>query len=1433
MAHINRTYGVEVSIEKVSISLNGTIGLEGVYIADHKGDTLIFADELLSRGLNINRDEFLLSAVDLKLVNPYFNLQRHPGDTLLNLSIFTNKLSGTDTSSSEPVFKTFKLNAVGIINGRFDFDDALIEQDHGMVMDYDHAHVSSLNLNADSLVFSGDSLLTSIRLLQFKEQKGFELDSLTGAFKISPRGLDIKNALLTSGNTRIVGDIGFITENYRWGGFMRNVKMRHDLSDVKLDTKDLWWFVEEFEGLDKHLELRGRFRGSVEKLRARDLWLKWDENSELEGDIKLDGLPKIQETFITLDLRRLSSNKSETERIPLPPFKEGKFLDIPENMSKLGQVAFSGNFTGFLHDFVAYGSFNTAIGYLSSDIAIRETHEGTYAYEGDVASQDFNLGEFYDISQLSLLNSSFKIKGEGLRVDDMDADIQGNIAGIIINNYNYQNIEINGSFRKSFFDGIVKSNDENALLDFTGKIDFTSKVPVVKAHADIYHLNLVDLGILKDSSYSTITAYIDLDARGLDPQTATGTLVIEDFSYCQDSKECHFAEIKVDSKNTSKGRRLEIESPILEATLEGSFNLDGLQLSFFQILDQILPSYSAQKTRDKIKQNFDLDMTIKDFTTIRDLFVPELDIASNTKVSILFKQESSKFEILITSDNITYEGNSFSGLTLDMRKPDDLAYFTVLADEIALSDSIYLSNFSVDARSEKDTIYSNLAWDSSDRGHSGEINGWISVRGNNNFDILFGNSQIVLNEVPWKIAEDAFVKIDSSRIEAREFKITSGEQYISVDGVLSELSRPQMNVQIRGFNLNNLNPFLGSATTKLSGEVTGDVDIRDFYNTRQINSDLIILDLVLNDKEVGDFCLESTWDNENSRLQLAGELENQENFPLKFSGYYKPLEEEPLELNLELRAFDLSLVNPYLEEGISGLSGTLDADCKLYGTPEKPLLEGTMTFHDAGVNIDYLGTTYYLNQTAQVYPDMITLDYVIFEDQEGNQGRLNGFVVHNNFEQWSFEVVADIQKNRMLVLNTNSDMNPIYYGKAYATGYVTIGGYENNLEFDINLRSERGTVISMPLGESEDLAFEDFVVFVDKDNVKVEEVQDLSGIDLNFELDITPDAEMRLIFDEAAGDVMKGRGSGHINMEITSEGKFEMYGVIEVKEGNYLFTLRNLINKEFDVLPGGTISWYGDPLAADLNLSTVYSLTAPLYDIMTENKEAYRNRSPVELIMDLKGKLLNPGINFDIRLPSSDELTKSRLRSVISTEEEKNRQAFALLVLKRFVSPPDVRNEHTGFGVAENSAEFITSQFNNWLADISEDFDIGFNYRPGDQITNNELALALSTQLFNERLRLRGNFGVNYGTRSNQNPSSLVGDVEVEYDITKEQNLKLLVFNRTNEFDAVQLNQGLTTQGLGVVYQEEFDNIDEFFCRVKQIFIREENKTECVTEENK
>ncbi len=505
-----------------------------------------------------------------------------------------------------------------------------------------------------------------------------------------------------------------------------------------------------------------------------------------------------------------------------------------------------------------------------------------------------------------------------------------------------------------------------------------------------------------------------------------------------------------------------------------------------------------------------------------------------------------------------------------------------------------------------------------------------------------------------------------------------------------------------------------------------------------------------------------------------------------------------------------------------------------------------MTAHDVKLTVDALNVTYgFDEETITFYEDMIGFDYIPIhyvdpatQTEMKDRGRATGTLIHNHFQKWNFNIYMEL--DRMLAMNLDKEMNELYYGTAYGSGTLEISGDPGTLNITVDARTEKGTDIKLPLGGDEEVQMESFVSFVDRDAEQEGSKgrRDLEGIDMNFDLEVTPAAKVSIIFDEQIGDVMKGRGEGNINMEVNTNGKFNMYGKYEVHQGDYLFTMRNVINKRFSVQKGGTIEWFGNPYEASLDLDAVYNLRTSIYPLMQglEQDEGYKKRVPIELVMHLSRDLMNPDVAFDIRFPTLSENVRTKAKSRI---ESTNKQAFSLLVLKRFLNERGNRNGEEGqrAGVGSStSSELLSNQLSNWLSSLSEEFDLGVNYRPGDEVNNEELAVALSTQLFNERVSLSGNFGVSnsseYNRSGGKNNNDLVGDFTIQYDITKDGKFKLKVFNESNEDQLSRLQNSDYTQGVGLYYQESFDSARELLKGIRK-FLKQKEKEEEEAEKEK
>jgi hypothetical protein len=321
---------------------------------------------------------------------------------------------------------------------------------------------------------------------------------------------------------------------------------------------------------------------------------------------------------------------------------------------------------------------------------------------------------------------------------------------------------------------------------------------------------------------------------------------------------------------------------------------------------------------------------------------------------------------------------------------------------------------------------------------------------------------------------------------------------------------------------------------------------------------------------------------------------------------------------------------------------------------------------------------------------------------------------------------------------------------------------------------------------------------------------------MDFRLQPTEDAQVQLIFDEKVGDIIKANGTGDIRMLVNEFGDFKMYGDYTVEEGDYLFTLKNVVNKKFRLEKGGTIHWSGNPEEADLNMSAVYALRTSLSPLFMpyEMTDAIRKRYPVDCIMKLTGKLLQPDIAFAIQMPTVDEFTRQKAYDKFNnSESEINKQVFSLMFINSFSPPAGQQGESAGGPGAGTvtSTEMLSNQLSNWLSQVSKEFDLGVHYRPGDDVNREQVEVALSTQIFNDKMTIDGSVANNANNQSTttttQNTSNVVGDVKIDYKLTEDGRFRAKAYNKSNEGDILNAQKGPYTQGIGVFYRKEFDRI--------------------------
>jgi hypothetical protein len=502
---------------------------------------------------------------------------------------------------------------------------------------------------------------------------------------------------------------------------------------------------------------------------------------------------------------------------------------------------------------------------------------------------------------------------------------------------------------------------------------------------------------------------------------------------------------------------------------------------------------------------------------------------------------------------------------------------------------------------------------------------------------------------------------------------------------------------------------------------------------------------------------------------------------------------------------------------ISNIRGNLDGSARILGDINNPDINGLMTLNNAGLAIPYLNVDYAMapNATVRLTNQTFEFQQVGLRDVAKNtKATLDGTIRHNFFSDWTLDFDLDTRGERFLILNTGFEEEVLYYGDGFVNGEGHIYGPTKALTITFDGSTAEGTSLKIPISDVASIGDYSFINFIEKgataEVYRERTLQEYEGLEMQFDLAVTPDAEVEIVVDPKTGSSLKGTGEGILLIEINTNGKFNMWGDFVVVTGKYNYKFGGVIDKTFTVKPGGSIVWEGDPLAAQLNMEAIYSLNANPAPLM--DNAGYTRRIPTEVVVRLTGELQQPSIDFDIEFPGTSSIVKSELQYRLQDPTVEEQNAFFLLAQGTFV------NDNTGLtsqALVGNAIQTASGLLNQVLASDNDKFDFGLSYEQGYQDPNNiqtenRLGVTVSTQI-SDRILFNGRFGVPVGGVSE---TVVAGDMEVQVLLNEQGTLRAKIFNRENEIQQFMYEQQGYTQGVGLSYEVDFTSFRDLMSKI-------------------
>ena len=1424
-SYLSKELGTRVEIDRLKISFIKNVTLEGIFVEDKHGDTLVSGKSIRLDVSGFNYKLHHLKLDEAELTDVKVKLLKYKQEEDFNFQFLVDYFSSSDTTKKDTTnpwiikYGALKLNNV-------DFTYHLLRDTTRVIhnMNYNNIHVSNVYGKLSDIDFRGDTIFAQITHLSAKEQCGFVLKNLTSKARVSSTELNCDSLYLQTDCSLVKGSLQFKYDHWiDYTDFISKIYMKGNLKDsTKLCMKDVTYFAEDINGFNEIFLINGKFRGFVNDLSGTKMNVAYGKHTQFKGDISMTGLPDFKKTFIHFDAEKLTTSKADLESFPLPPFHKPTYLKLPREFSKLGVIDYKGKFDGLLDNFVIYGTIKTAIGNIKTDLALKNvTDTKLVEYSGTLKSNNFNVSKLFpSAGVVGPISLSAKIKGKGFEPKSMNTRLDGSIQSVTYNNYKYENIKVDGLFKDKIFKGDLISKDPNADFDFDGTIDFNKKVPKMDFISTINNFDLEKTHLSTPQLNGKVSSQILINLSGDDIDNMSGLINFDNTIYTNSEKKYTLSSFNLELDQATAIKNIKLNSNIANLQLEGKYKLSTLPNAFKQYFNAYFPTFFKTTTRHIYNDRADITVKVKNFTIVKELFLKNVMISPNSKIEGSFDAGINYLYLNTTSDLVNYSGVKFKQNNLIINSLPHGINVLYNSKKINITDSFAFQNPSVNINSNDRTSKFDIGWNNfMSPNNAGNITG-NAYFGNNKADISIEKSKFTIADSTWQLVKENIISIDTAfSVTVNPITLYNQNQLITFDGILSSKHQDKINVFIQNFKLNQFNGLLVHSQINLGGTVTGNVNVNAAFGQTIINSDINFNQFIFNNRLIGNGEITSEYNPEKEAMSINGysafgsDMDGNQLKNFQFDGFYYPKKTtENLDITFRAEPLDISLLQPFLKSIMTIKRGYLNGKGTITGTIDRPEINGKFKLLSSVILVDFLNVQYSLSGNVEIKPMQINFDNIEVRDKVGNSGVLSGNIFHDNFK--NMRIDFDINTNKLLLLNTTSANNSTYYGTAYASGNAGLYGFLDDIKMEINMKTNAGTHMYIPLDGPAEMGKNDFIHFVTKDTIKKIANVTPSNFSLDFNLEATPDAEVQLIFDEKSGDVIKARGEGNLNMKINSKGKFDMFGDYYLTSGDYLFTLENFITKKFDIQRGSNIKWNGNVYKAVIDIEAVYRQRAsvrPIYPADSSGK-----RYPVECKLYMRNKLTQPDITFGIDLPTIDENSRSIIKSILSDPNELNRQVFSLLLLRSFITPISVSG---GGGISASGAaaatgsEMLSNKLSNWLNGVTKDIDVGVNYRPGSGLSNDQLDLTLNKQLFNNRLTLDGNFGVNNNANKSSNSSNLIGDVTVEYKLSQSGRYRVKGFNRSNDNTQILNSGGPFTQGVGIFYREEFQNLSELFRR--------------------
>lgn len=1372
-------FGTKVEVGKVNLGFFNRIIIDDVMMYDQQGDSLIYASRLSAKIDYMAATQGKISVSSAQIFGLRANLYRQTAKSPANYQFVLDSLASKDTTQHKPL--DLHIGSLIIRRGAITYNQRDVAPRSG-VFSPQHIRVSELSSHILLNHVTDNSIDLLLKKLSFKDESGFKLQSLHFKLQADRQKATLKEFRLLMPRSELVLDD--LKATYRFGGkrfIPESLRFEGGIQQSKITFADVASLVPALRHFDDAVFVSSRFSGTAKSISVPSLNLRTGS-----GSINLQARGSYSHASShpvwNADIANLNLSPAGVEFLAE---NLGSKVKIPKEIQRLGTIHLTGKAKGYEKVLSAKGNIETDAGNISLQ-AIKNDDR----IKASVDTRGVNLGRILDNRKLGTVVAKIDAHGTMKHIF-----AKGNIARFDYGNYDFHNIDIDGDYDMKTLRGTASIADPNVNLSVKGDYQLGSRLYALDAA--INHLRPTVLGMkMHDPSYS-------LD------------------------------NISISANNKGKEGHLDVEAPFVSLYARGQYDLTTIYGSIMRLVADKLPNIPGiSKHAAKGYNDFTLQANITSAEVLQRMFGLPLSLSLPVHINGNISDAEKNVNLYINAPNFSWDGSAFHDANIELNTIGDSLKMEARISQGLPYEKAPVYRLRAAAADNNLSTLLYYANQSSKLPITGKIDTrtqfFTSDNGATGVHVTVNPSEIMLGEKKW-LLNPADIIYRKNELTVDMLNFSHGDQHIIINGKATPKATDSIVADLKDVDVAYILNLVNFHSVDFAGKASGKAVVKSIFQTPEAYANLDVKDFVFENGPLGTLHAKAAYDNQEGQINIDATAEDGPEHLTVINGYVSP-KRNYIDLGIEAHNTSLKFMENFCGSFLNNVEAWCKGKLNVVGDLKNINLVGDVVAHGR-MHMKQLGTDYTFNHLrAHAIPDDIQFEGDSIYDSHYNGKHshfalIRGGIHHKHLTRLSYDL--DIDANNFLGFDTHEFGDDTFYGTVFATGTVGIHGKSGETIIDIDATPEPHSIFVYNVASPDAISAGSFIHWndatpyiyrpyspdSDKDKKKDSSSDFSSDMRINFLVNTNPNLTLKLMMDDQTGDYITLNGNGVIRANYYNKGGLDMFGNYVVDHGQYKLTIQNIIKKDFDFQPGGTIAFGGDPYNAPLNLQTKYTVNGvPLSDLNI-GRSFSSNNIRVDCLMDITGTPGAPKVDFSMDLPTVNSDAKQMIYSVINSQEEMNQQVLYLLGIGRFYT--QTKNNQTSEDASQQSqtslamqsllSGTISQQINNVLSSFvnSSNWNFGANISTGNEGFNNaEYEGILSGRLLNNRLLFNGQFGYRDNANATQ---SFIGDFDLRYLIFPNGNLSIHVYNQTN--DRYFTRNSLNTQGVGLIMKKDFFNL--------------------------